>query len=282
MQKDIEPPNTKPRLLFVDDEAGIRVTLQTILADEGFDVTTAATVAEALELIISKKFDVLIADLNIGQAGDGFTIVSAMRRTQPSAATFILTGYPDFQTALEAIRQQVDDYFTKPADIKQMVENIKSKLQRPRHIRSVAAKRVATVIRENQDRIVQSWLVAARADKVLRLVELSDKQRMDHIPSILEALIYTLESGHSEPAAEALEAAGKHGAQRKENGYTVPMIVRESGILHNVLTSVIQECMLEIDLSTVINDVMKIGESLNALLEESMRVFHANQIGESA
>ena len=44
-------------------------------------------------------FDVLLSDLNIGQPGDGFTVVSAMRRVQPKAATFILTGYPDFDTA---------------------------------------------------------------------------------------------------------------------------------------------------------------------------------------
>ena len=53
----------------------------------------------------------LLTDLNIGGPADGFILVSAMRRVQCKAATFILTGYPDFQTALEAIRKQVDDYF---------------------------------------------------------------------------------------------------------------------------------------------------------------------------
>ena len=43
--------------------------------------------------------------------------MTAMRRCQPTAATFILTGYPDFQTDLKAIRKQVDDYLIKPADI---------------------------------------------------------------------------------------------------------------------------------------------------------------------
>ena len=99
----------KTRILFADDEPGIRMTLPLILEQEGFEVSMAATVAEALAYINRDSFDVLLADLNIGEKGDGFTLISAMRRVQPSAVTLILTGYPDFATALEAIRNQVDD-----------------------------------------------------------------------------------------------------------------------------------------------------------------------------
>jgi DNA-binding NtrC family response regulator len=107
----------QPRVLFLDDEDSIRVTLPPMLESYGFKVTSAGTVPDALRLISQEKFDVLIADLNVGNAGDGFTVVSAMRRTQPQAVSFILTGYPAFETALEAIRQQVDDYLTKPTKL---------------------------------------------------------------------------------------------------------------------------------------------------------------------
>src|SRR5207248_8028454 len=70
----------KPRLLFVDDEPSIRTTLTQILQAEGFQVTSCATVPEAIEAINKEKFDVLISDLNVGEPGDGFTVVSAMRR----------------------------------------------------------------------------------------------------------------------------------------------------------------------------------------------------------
>jgi hypothetical protein len=96
---------------------------------------------------------------------------------------------------------------------------------------------------------------------------------MDHLPSLLKIATQTLESDCPEPSAEGMEFAAKHGAIRKGQGYTAPMIVREAGILHNALTRIIQECLLEIDLSTVIGDVMKIGETLNALMEESLYGF---------
>ena len=114
-----------------DDERVIRETLEAILTTYGFEVSAAASVAEALQRITSEKFDVLLSDLNIGNPGDGLTVVSAMRRTQPDALTMILTGYPAFETALEAIRQQVDDYIVKPADIPALVNTIESKW-RPR------------------------------------------------------------------------------------------------------------------------------------------------------
>jgi len=79
----MDKPKTPRRILFVDDEPGIRVTLSAILQANGFQVTSAATVAEALREINSQTFDALISDLNIGEPGDGFTVVSAMRRTQP-------------------------------------------------------------------------------------------------------------------------------------------------------------------------------------------------------
>src|SRR6202000_482258 len=133
LQRILEAMAT-PKLLFVDDEAGIRLTLSAILKIKGFDVTTAASVPEALEIIGTKKFDVLLSDLNIGETGDGFTVVSAMRRIQPEAATFILTGYPDFESALTAIRNQVDDYVTKPADVKQLVHVLREKSSLPRKV----------------------------------------------------------------------------------------------------------------------------------------------------
>src|SRR6185312_16399705 len=85
---------SKARVLFVDDEDTIRQTLPVILEQHGFEVSVAATVPEALDFINHQKFDILLTDLNIGSPADGFILVTAMRRCQPTAATFILTGYP--------------------------------------------------------------------------------------------------------------------------------------------------------------------------------------------
>jgi DNA-binding NtrC family response regulator len=117
------------RVLFVDDEPGIRLTLPEILRQHGFSVTAVGTVNEALSEITSAEFDVLISDLNFDHPADGFIVVSAMRRMQPKCVILVLTGFPDFETVLEAIRNQVDDYVIKPAAIPALVSLINEKLQ---------------------------------------------------------------------------------------------------------------------------------------------------------
>jgi len=119
---------SRKRILFVDDEPSIRLTLPAILQENGFEVTTASSVSEAMSEISRSRFDALLSDLNIGENGDGFVVVSAMRRSQPECVTMILTGYPGFETAVQGIRNQVDDYLTKPADIDALVNSLNQKL----------------------------------------------------------------------------------------------------------------------------------------------------------
>jgi len=116
------------RILFVDDEPSIRLTLPAVLEEHGFEVTIAGSVAEALAKINSSRFDVLLSDLNIGEDGDGFHVVRAMRSIQPKCVTVILTGYPAFESALQGIRNQVDDYLVKPADLESLINTIHEKL----------------------------------------------------------------------------------------------------------------------------------------------------------
>jgi DNA-binding NtrC family response regulator len=117
------------RLLFVDDEEGIRATLPLLLQARGFDVRVAANVSEALSQMKTHGFDVLLSDLNIGKDDDGFTVVQAMRKTHPHCVNILLTGYPGFESALQALHDEVDDYFVKPADLDSLISTIERKLR---------------------------------------------------------------------------------------------------------------------------------------------------------
>ncbi len=118
----------RKRILFVDDEPSIRLTLPSVLKENGYEVSTAGSVDEAISKIGSARYDVLLSDLNISEEGDGFRVVRAMRNSQPKCLTMILTGYPGFETAIEGIRQQVDDYLVKPADVEALLDTLHRKL----------------------------------------------------------------------------------------------------------------------------------------------------------
>ena len=261
----------KTRLLFVDDEPHIRVTLPAILQMHDFDVTVAATVGEALALINKQNFEVLLSDLNIGQPGDGFTVVSAMRRIQPEAVTIIITGYPAFESALEAIRKQVDDYVTKPADIPNLVETIRQKVANRQPYRSLALKRVATIMRENQQEILENWLQEIANNSEMSSVRLSRKAWPAEMPEILLAAVEAVESHRAELTQEAKTRALRHGERRRMQGFSGPMLAEEIRILLRAIGLVIHAHLLSVDLSAVITDLLAVADHLELMLRESLR-----------
>jgi len=231
-------------------------------------------VAEALAEINSRAFDLLIADLNIGQVGDGFTVVSAMRRVQPEAATFILTGYPDFDTALQAIRGQVDDYLLKPADVPTLIRTIKHRVDNRRPLTPERPlKRVSHLMQESLGEITREWLRLVKEHPEIAAIPISDKERIDHLPSVIKEMARRVDIDSDTNTRVAKAAAMQHGQDRARQGYNIPLIVIEMRLLQHVLSTVLQHNLIRMDLSTVIGDMMQVGESLQEQLEFSIRGF---------
>ena len=70
-----------PRILLAEDDNAVRDMLRAALERDGFEVVPVANVREALSRIATENFDLLLSDLHMPHAGDGFTVVSAMRHT---------------------------------------------------------------------------------------------------------------------------------------------------------------------------------------------------------
>ena len=265
---------TRNRILLVDDEATILLTLAAILRQEGYTVSTAATVAEALREIGSQTFDALIADLNIGEPGDGFTVVSAMRRTQPQCINLILTGYPAFESALQAIRNQVDDYLVKPADVRALVKSLEARLKNPRQAGAMAMQSLAEFLRENAEEISRLALSGMKADSRLGAVPLDDKQRLDHLPELLSAVVEQLRSESPARATRSLlEKGARHGAARRQQQYTEDMLVDDIRVVDVSIYDTVQSGLLKLDLSGLIPDLRNVNVTLSTYLQESLKAF---------
>jgi ActR/RegA family two-component response regulator len=271
-------------LLFVDDEPGIRETFPAILSRHGFEVTATATVAQALAKITSEQFDVLIADLNIGQPGDGFTVVSAMRRTQPDCVTFILTGYPALETALQAIRSQVDGYLIKPAHVPELIAAIENKLTNRPKQRFTPTKRLAEILHDNLSEIVARTLARVKAHPTLGALAFSDKAWVDAFPGLIRNLAAQLDSG--EPArvpdqvlrvatqgGVAKRSAGLHCVARCSSGYDVLTLLEGLRLFERVIFEVVHENLLSIDLSFLMPDLKRLNEILGLQSQEIVGAF---------
>ncbi len=262
------------RILFVDDEPSMILTMSMILRQEGYDVAAVGTVNEALAQILANPFDVLISDLNIGHPGDGFTVVSAMRRTNPKCITLILTGYPGFDSALEAIRSQVDDYLIKPTPIPTLINLIKQKLLNPKPGALAATKRISQVLRENVVEITQRALREMKADPALGALPLPDEQRIEFMPRTIDELGTILESSESEQTDKgAFQSASMRGLKRYQQGYTIPLLVSHRRFVEQAIYEVIHEHLLSLNLSYFMFDLKRLNASLSLQLEHTLMAF---------
>ncbi|MHC4472009.1 MAG: sigma-54-dependent transcriptional regulator, partial [Planctomycetota bacterium] len=112
MEKDL-------RVLVVDDEPKIRQLLQRLLEREGYRVSTAGDGAAALEEILRERPALVITDLKM-PGMDGVELLKRARSIDPDLPVVLITAYASMETAVEALREGVDDYITKPFSINEM------------------------------------------------------------------------------------------------------------------------------------------------------------------
>jgi DNA-binding response OmpR family regulator len=259
------------RVLLVDDDPAIRSSLFEILQREGFQVTVCSTVSESLAEINARPFDALISDLNIGEPSDGFTVVSAMRRTQPHAITLIMTGFPAFDSALEAIRQQVDAYLLKPTNVQELVALLRSGLTegKGRHI-PLPRRRVFEVLRDKIDEAIAHWTQNMKALGAEPWANLSDEELIDGVRVILEELCYRVEAPAAEVRELSLASARQHGALRAKQNFTVPNLLTEARLLRLTVLDVIHEHLIELNLSNVFTDLFTMSDTLDEMAQASV------------
>ena len=100
-------------ILVVDDEETVRRAFQAFLEEAGHHVETAESPQEARLRLADRSFDVLITDLMMPRES-GLSLVRSVAEFDPQTSVVMVTGHPDFSTAVQALKQGAYDYLTKP------------------------------------------------------------------------------------------------------------------------------------------------------------------------
>jgi CheY-like chemotaxis protein len=269
------------RILLVDDDEVVRSTLSELLDSEGFEVTTAGSVSDALKLISANVYDVLLSDLHMPGAGDGLTVVSAMRHANPKAVTMLLTGFPEMDAAAQAILLQADQILLKPTDIRALVQAIKERLVAgPPPVRVVET--VATILENKTDSTIADWFGHIENDKKVMAVPLTYEQRTCHLPQLFRELVHRLRSFKAIGSEEVLSpAAAEHGLNRRRQGYSAAMLVEESRMLQISIFHTLQKSLAQIDFSIVLTEVMTIADEIDSQLSQAMTSYIAESSGDA-
>ena len=257
------------RVLLAEDDDAVRDMLRQALERDGFEVVPVANVREALSRIATENFDLLLSDLHMPHAGDGFTVVSAMRHTHPNAVTLVLSGYPAIEEALSAIRLQADEVLMKPIEISSLREIIHEKLANPVPHKSLPAESVASILEHDLDATIHDWMELVEHDEELTCIPLGFEDRTGHLPNLLADLVYRLRLPPTAKATISITAR-KHGDLRRRQGYTAAMVVEESRILQVSIFNTLQNNLSKVDFSKVLLDVITIADEVDSQLKQAM------------
>ena len=147
---------SKPSILIVEDDRNIRVPLNTILEQRGYNTDTAKTGQEAIQKSKDRFFNLALLDIKLPDM-DGTELLTAMHENTPKMVKIMITGYPSLENAVEALNQGADAYFIKPVKTEKLLALIEEKLEEQRQTENMTEENVTewikTRVRKIEDNI---------------------------------------------------------------------------------------------------------------------------------
>jgi DNA-binding response OmpR family regulator len=128
---------TNSRILVLEDERNVGLTLVERLKKEGFDVAWATTTAEADLEIQNRKFDLALMDVGLPD-GSGFDVAARLRKLQPGTAIIFLTAMGTPEDRIRGLELGAEDYVVKPFHLKELLLRVRNGLKRARYLNSAA------------------------------------------------------------------------------------------------------------------------------------------------
>lgn len=116
------------KILVVDDDSTFCIMLKTFLTKNGFEVKEAFSYDEAVRLINSNGFDVLLSDFRLPE-GSGMELLAEAKQKSADTIVILMTGYADIRVAVSAIKKGAYEYVTKPINPDEILLTINNALK---------------------------------------------------------------------------------------------------------------------------------------------------------
>jgi two-component system response regulator TtrR len=138
-----------PTVFVVDDNPGVRKSLQALVEAEGLAVATYGSAAEFLEAWDAQRPGCLVLDVRL-RGDSGLNLQDQLRKRNATLPIIVMTGYADVPTSVRALKGGAIDFLRKPVPPKQLIARIREAIDADRRARDAASQRA-----EVADRIAQ-------------------------------------------------------------------------------------------------------------------------------
>ena len=231
-------PAPGARILVVDDEDNVLITIKAILEMDQHVVDVAQTGAEALEMVNETDYDVVLTDLRLGDAS-GQDVLAGVRKRRPTTVTLMLTGYASLESAIAALRQGAYDYLIKPSDPEELRATIRRAVER-RQLGRALEQRVRELENANQRIADLNADLERRVDEATAELRQAVErlQELDHLKSQFLSIAshelrtpITAVSGFAQLALRDLQQRAASGADAY--GHELERLTRQLTIIHD-------------------------------------------------
>lgn len=196
---------TKPRVLVVDDEAGIRTVLSVTLADLDYTVCTAENGKDALTQFHAAPFPIVVTDIRM-PVMDGLQLLEELRKCAPETEVIVVTGHGDMELAVQALQNRASDFITKPISDTALLVALTRAQERIalRNTLQQYTKHLETMVEEKSRALVQAERLAAAGETAASLAH-----SVKNMCSGLEGCMYLLEQGLQQHRYDYMEQGWK-------------------------------------------------------------------------
>jgi len=153
------------RILIVDDELSVRVSLEEWFREDGFAVETAEDGAGALRAMDRGPYDIVLLDLKM-PGMDGIEVQTRIHDIDPGVTVIILTAYASVETAVRALKLGAFDYVTKPVDPDDLANLVRNALR----TRALAQENV--LLKERVAELTQAAPILTESPRMLHVLEM--------------------------------------------------------------------------------------------------------------
>jgi len=191
-------------ILVVDDDKAFRVATQTLLKDEGYEVSVAINGEAGIVLLKDGEFDLVLSDIVMAHLG-GIDFLRQAKELRPELPVIMVTGFGSIQTAVEAMRLGAVDYLTKPCNNDELLIKIRRALELQQKDRELKE------LREELRGVYSFGNMVSRSEKM--------KEVIRHIKQVADTDVTVLIEGESGTGKELVARALHFNSNRREHPF---------------------------------------------------------------
>lgn len=172
-------------ILVAEDEDVLRRNLTFILNSSGYFTVSSRTSVEAIELLKKRHFDVVITDLIMPVKG-GDELIRYISEHCPETAVIVITAYPSADSAIDAVKKGVVNYFTKPFRTEDILDAVKRALERKKEIPFIWEKLTSLGLTKREEDILRLMIEEGITEihEIANRLSIKDTTAKEHLGNL--------------------------------------------------------------------------------------------------